>query len=388
MSLAGKQVLVTGATGFIGNRLVEALGGMPGVGIRALVHQFMNASRIARFPVAMFGGSVLDHEAVSAAMEGVDVVFHLAYGARGSTAERRRNTVDGTRVVCEEVLRRGVKRLVYTSTFSVYGATADGDLSERAPRKRSGDVYADSKLAAENLVLDYSHRRELPAVILQPTVVYGPFSYWSRWPIDQLKDGTVVLPDTGNGFCNAVYVDDVVDALLLAAEVPGVEGEVFLISGEKPCTWLEYYRGYAGMLGRGGIDFEPADQMPTRTAATPGSASAILALLRRARKSARLRHEALSIPAVHAAYRGIKKALPTRTWARLHRLFTDRAASVAQATARPRCYPTRPHLALFRSKTHVRIDQAVEKLGYRSRTSLVTGLAKTAQWARWFGLLP
>jgi nucleoside-diphosphate-sugar epimerase len=386
VSLSGKRVLLTGATGLIGNRLVEVLGRTPNVEIRALVHQFMNASRIARFPVAMFGGSLMDRDAVAAAMDGSDVVFHLAFGARGSDEERWQATVEGTRIVCEEALRQSVKRLVYTSTFSVYGQTADGDLTESADRKKSGDVYADSKLEAERLVLDYSRKRALPAIVLQPTIVYGPFSFWSRFPIQQLTQGIVVLPGGGHGLCNAVYVDDVVNALMLAATVGGQEGEDFLISGEEPCIWGDYYNGYAQMLPEGELDSGEADEKIAKMAKRSlKGRHGFMKLAGRAIRSQRVRRELQALPLVGAAYRGLKHAVPNATWNRWRDYLS--APSNGGDGTRRRLYPMPQHLGLLQSKTSVRIDKAVERLGYHPRTNLTMGLQKTEQWARWYGLV-
>ncbi len=75
---------------------------------------------------------------------------------------------------------------------------------------------------------------------MQPTIVYGPFSrLWTIDPADMLINATVVLPDRGEGICNAVYVDDVVDAMILAAKNPAAVGQRFLVSGE-PITWAQF----------------------------------------------------------------------------------------------------------------------------------------------------
>ena len=379
-------MLITGATGFIGNRLVEMLGQSPNTEVRALVHQFMNASRIARFPIKMFGGSLLDRDAVAAAMNDVHVVFHLAYGTHGTAEERRRTTIEGTRIVCEEALRVGVQRFVYTSTFSVYGQEVEGDLTKSAVRQMSGDAYADSKLETETLVLEFCRTKGLPAVILQPTIVYGPFSFWSRWPIEQLTKGIVVLPDQGHGFCNAVYVDDVVNALLLAGSVRGQEGEVFLISGEKPSDWNTYYRAYASMLSDVRLEFEPSKQIARVLHQSRDRPASVSRLLGRAFRSPRVRRELRALPLVDATYRVVRRITPQSIWEK--KMSSHEADSGTRPeTAQRRLYPLPSHIALFQSGAHVQIDKAVEKLGYRPQTDLRTGLGKTELWARWFGLV-
>ena len=380
-NLQGKRVLLTGATGFIGSRLVEVLG-RAGVDMTALVHQFMNASRLARFPVRMHGGSITDAQAVARAMEGADIVFHLAFGTQGSDDERRTATVEGTRVVCEAALRAGVSRVVHVSTFSVYGPAQAAELREDMPRKATGDVYADSKIEAEKLVLDFHAKRGLPVVVVQPTIVYGPYAFWSTWPIRQLQAGPVVRPE-GTGVCNAVYVDDVVRALIAAATVPAIEGEVFLISGDAPCDWAEYYAAYADMIPDGGtVETEPYRDVLRKSRAS-ARGSTLPSLVRKGIGSARVRRAVLKVPAARTLYRRIKSATPSFAWQRLR----EWSGAARTGPVRRRQYPLESHVELFRSPTRVRIDKAVKALGWKPQVGLREGVARTRAWAQWFGLI-
>ena len=89
------------------------------------------------------------------------------------------------------------------------------------------------------------------ATIIQPTIVYGPFSgYWTERPAAMLTAGVVILPAPGDGICNAVYVDDVVQALILAAQRDEAAGESFLVSGPEHPTWLDFYHAYEKVFVR------------------------------------------------------------------------------------------------------------------------------------------
>src|SRR4051794_3341526 len=120
-SLEGRTVLVTGATGFIGGRLVEHLIRTEGAHVRALVRNFSKAARLARFAVEMVPGDLLAPDAVERAVAGCDTIFHCAYPNGGDEATRRAVTARGVELLFDAATRHRVRRVVHTSTISVYG---------------------------------------------------------------------------------------------------------------------------------------------------------------------------------------------------------------------------------------------------------------------------
>ncbi len=245
-ALRGRRVLVTGAGGFIGGRLVERLVLEQGAEVRALVRNLAGAARLARVPVTVLRGDISSAPELAVAIQGCDLVFHCAYGTSGSQKHRSWVNREGTRRVLEASRAASVGRIVHLSTLMVYGETGDGDLDETAPRRRFGNAYSDSKLEAEQIALTSG----LPVAVLQPTAVYGPYGgVWTEAVIRGLKAGRQILVNGGDGLGNAVYVDDLVSAMLLAAIRDGAVGEAFLISGEEPVTWRELYGRFAKMLG-------------------------------------------------------------------------------------------------------------------------------------------
>lgn len=239
--LAGRTVLVTGATGFIGGRLLERLVLEHGVTVRALVRDFRKASRLGRFGVSLIPGDLTDPAAVRQAAEGSDLIFHCAFGSTGTAEQRRAATVDGIRHVVAAALAARVPRLVHLSTLSAYGHLTTEEITEDSPRRKTGVLYADTKLEAEEIVLHAHRRQGLAGAVIQPTVVYGPFGgWWTAGQIDRLRRGRFALADDGAGACNAVYVDDVVQAAFLAAVADDAVGQTFLVSGLEPVTWKEY----------------------------------------------------------------------------------------------------------------------------------------------------
>jgi nucleoside-diphosphate-sugar epimerase len=374
------RVLVTGATGFIGGRAVERLLA-EGAQVRALVRNFTNAPRIARFPIEMVAGDLTSPEAVDRAVRGCDLVIHCGFGSSGDDAQKRDTTVNGTERVLSSALRHRCRRVVVMSTISVYGDTVDGDLDERAPRRYSGAVYNDTKLDAEKLAFAYCDKG-LSVAVIQPTVVYGPYgSTWTTKPLAQLRTGQVILVDGGTGLCNAVYVDDVVSAAVLAATSPRAHGEAFLVSGEQPVTWKEFYARYEAMLGT-----------KATVAMTPDQARA---LYEASVQPKRLTHEALRVARRELGRRErvIRERLGgTRggraVLAAAHRLSLFPPAPAPIGPAERPVHPMPPQkIAFAAAKTRVRIDKAVELLGYRPACDIDRGMAVTESWARWANLL-
>lgn len=389
VNLQAKHVLVTGATGFIGGRLIERLVQHRGINVRALVRNFAHASRIGRFAVEMVPGEVTNARQVSEATDGCDVVFHCAYGSSGDSDEQRRVNVEGTRNVLEAALAHGVKRLVFLSTLMVYGASDNRDLDETAPRRYSGSPYSDTKIDAEKLVFEY-FGRGLPVTVLQPTLVYGPYSpYGTVSILATLRSSKIILVNGGEGICNAVYVDDVVSAALLAATRNEAAGEAFLISGPKPVTWREYYAGYERLLNM--------------SATVSMSAQEAICYYKEKSRPPGLIHETLNLlrcdPAVkdriantremRLVISAARRLLPERLWRRM-KGQDARPLGVSPFSAsaiKPPAAWSPTMIRFFAARTPVRIDKARRLLGYEPAFTLDRGMRLTEQWARWANLL-
>jgi nucleoside-diphosphate-sugar epimerase len=379
--LRGTRVLVTGATGFIGGRLVERLIVEEGATVRALVRNFANVPRIARFPVEMVAGDLSSASAIDSAVAGCDYVIHCAYGTQGDDAARRDATVNGTERVLAAAHRHNCRRVVAISTISVYGDTPEGDLDETAPRRYSGAVYNDTKLDAEKAAFSYCEKG-LSVAVVQPTVVYGPFaSTWTTKPLTQLKTGRVILVNGGTGLCNAVYVDDVVTALLLTATEPRAHGEAFLVSGEAPVTWREFYGTYESMLGQAAtVSMSEAEALAFYNGEGPKS---LLSEIRRVATRELGRRESV-----------IRDRLAVNPVGRSALAVADRfsllpkSTQTAPAPLEPPIHPLPPAKITFSSaKTRVRIDKARRLLGYTPAYSFDEGMRLTGEWARWANLV-
>jgi nucleoside-diphosphate-sugar epimerase len=388
LDLGGRAVLVTGGTGFIGGRLVERLVLEGKARVRVLVRNYGRACQLGRLPVELVRGDIVEPADVRRAVIGCDTVFHCAYGNTGSAELQRQVNVQGTQHILEAALQQGIRRVVHVSTVAVYGPGVDGDLDETAPRRHSGHVYADSKLDAETIALQYA-RRGLPVCVVQPTVVYGPFApVWTIEILRQLRTGRVILVDGGTGLANVVYVDDVVSALLRAAVTEAAVGETFLISGE-PVPWREFFGRYERMLGiQATVTMSTADTLAysRRQLARRGIGYEVFRALR---EDVRLRERLTATPAgrggIELARRLLRRrALPAAGDA----AGTETVGRPATARDERPIFPLDPtFMPLWTAKTRVRIDKATRVLGYRPAFDFATGMSLTEQWAEWANLL-
>jgi nucleoside-diphosphate-sugar epimerase len=404
MRINNQKIMITGGTGFIGGRLVERLvleHGEDGAKVRALVRNFSHASRLARFPIEMIGGDIVDEESVSKAAEGCDVVFHCAHDFAGTAEHKEAVAVQGAENVCKAALKHGVKRLVYVSTISVYGATADGDLDENSPRPPSEDAYTLLKRAAEELVLDNHKRHGLPVTVVQPTIVYGPFSKaWTIIPLRQLLSGQVVLPNEGLGLCNAVYIDDVIDAMCLAAVTDEAVGEAFLVSGSEPVTWKEFYGALETLLGRTATVLMPDKEIlklqklqkkgGLEAKSRFGTIGAVIKVLRDPVNVGRI----YQIPGVRHRAESLNSRFP-----RLYKFAVSKALGrssvkaslpvkkVEPGKSQKLNLPDATRYELLHSRTRVRIDKARRLLGYEPKYDFLKGMAITAEFLKWANMV-
>jgi len=224
------RILVTGAHGILGQALVRRLGEF-GESLRMAVRRPPETSPGER--VELVFGDLGDPEFVDRAVQGMDIVFHVGAAKRGGLAEFTSGTVWGTRNIVDACERHGVGKLVYVSSMTVLehaGHLPDVPVTEKfpyEPRAAMRGLYTQTKLEAERTVLQAVEENRIHAVVLRPGQIYGPGA--EKAP----PGGTITVGErwlvvgSGARYVPLVYIENVVDALLLAAQEDLPNGAIF-----------------------------------------------------------------------------------------------------------------------------------------------------------------
>ena len=208
-SPTGRTGFITGATGFLGLNVVDALLAQ-GWRVVALHRSHSNVSRLRERNVSLAEGALDDRASLERAIPGgCDAVFHLAGNVSmwsGHDAQQTRDNVDGTRNVAAAALAKGARRFVHTSTVAVWGRQARVPFDETAPKNGATSImnYARSKLRGEDEV-KAAVAAGLDAVILNPCHIVGRYDVngWSKM-ISLVAGGKLPGVPPGRGsFCDA-----------------------------------------------------------------------------------------------------------------------------------------------------------------------------------------
>lgn len=230
------KAVVTGASGFTGSHLVRALE-QQGHQVVALVRQTSDLSRLSGMQAKFIYGDIADRAALQTAMQGADWVFHTAaYVELGlvDAAKMQQINVEGTRAVLETAAQTpSLRKLVYCSTIGVYGDTAGQVVNERYQRQQMGfsSAYDATKYAAQQLV-DQFATAGLPAVSLMPSGIFGADDPHFGPVLRTFCQGKLKLWAGGERVTGIVHVDDLVAAMLLAAQKASPGSHYIISTGD------------------------------------------------------------------------------------------------------------------------------------------------------------
>jgi nucleoside-diphosphate-sugar epimerase len=243
------KVAVTGSTGFLGSNLVKRLLD-EGHGVSAHARDPEKAATLPE-GVDIFIGDICDKQSLAEAFSDCDWVFHTVSNFRtasGSPESYHRINVEGTATALAAARGAGVKRFIYCSTIGVHGNVTESPATETAPFN-PGDLYQETKLAAERLALAAAGQNSMEVVVVRPCSIYGPGDLRMLKMFRMLVKRTFFKVGRCRENFHAVYIDDLVDGFLKAACKPAVSGEIFIIGGSRYCPLDEYIDTAARSVG-------------------------------------------------------------------------------------------------------------------------------------------
>ncbi len=328
MAAAMKPDLVTGASGFVGRHLARRLLSQ-GRTVRLLCRAG-SARKLDRETCALAQiaeGDLRDGTSIRSAVRGVGRVFHCAGHVSdwGSEEQYTAVNVTGTQRLLDAACEEEVDRFVHLSSIAVFGVPSPPHLEDGTPYGTGRDLYSRTKIAGERAALRSHRERGLPVVVLRPAVVYGPMSVWAEEPVAMIREDRMFLLGGGEGTCHPCYIENLIDAMLLAVEHPLAIGNAYIVADDEPISFAEYFNHLARIVGKGPI--------------------------RR------------SIPLA------VARAMATgfETWAGLRR-----------SEARPLLTHTAIDMVTARSRLSMR--KIREELGFRPRYSVAMAMAELEQW--------
>jgi dihydroflavonol-4-reductase len=241
------KTLVTGANGFVGSALVRRLAAR-GDAPRALLREGADLSALEGIASQRATGDVTRPEGLAEACAGVDVVFHLAGIRRASTREAfMAVNAEGTRQVCEAMVKAGARRLVLASSLAASGPSQVGRPRTEADALAPQEWYGESKAEAERIAFGFKDRLEVTSC--RPCRILGPGDRENLSFFKLASKGLVLELLGPERKLSMVDVEDVVEHLLLLAEKPEANGESFFCASDETRTLESLMREVAEVLG-------------------------------------------------------------------------------------------------------------------------------------------
>lgn len=243
--------LVTGATGFIGSRLTQALLDQ-GQTVRALALPGENTQSLEKLGVEVRRGDLLQPQTLRGLCDGIDTVFHLAGRVTdwGTQADFYTAIYDATGNILNEAIGKA-SRFVYISSIAAIGfARHLRGLKERDEAIKCGLPYGDAKLDTERRVLSAHQAGKIVCTVIRPANVTGPGSVWVRDIVERMLSMPVPLFDGGRYSASLIYVDNLVDGIVSAGTLDIAKGKIYQLRDDWDVTWKRYVTDLGALVGK------------------------------------------------------------------------------------------------------------------------------------------
>lgn len=245
------RVLVTGTTGFAGSHLARTLA-LRGHQVRAFQRDAARKPDVPGIPsIDVAIGDLRDPAALARAVEGIDVVYHIAaiYRQAGVARDAYR-AVNATAVgqLVEAAASAGVRRVVHCSTVGVHGDIEHPQANEDAPLK-PGDIYQETKLEGEQLARDAGARRGIEVTIVRPSGIYGPGDRRLLKLFRGVARRRWITLGRGKIYYHLTYIDDLVEGFRLCGEHPSAANQTYILAGGEVTTLNDLVAMVADVAG-------------------------------------------------------------------------------------------------------------------------------------------
>ena len=249
--LRGTNVLVTGATGFIGGALALRLAAEEGAEVTGCGRRLEKARHLEQHGVHLEAAELMDAATMETLVQGQEVVFHVAaWLGFADDGQAHRLNVTATESLVRQAAAAGVRRFVLVSSVAVYGVPVDGPMTEASPLSfEQAYDYGRTKALGDRRARQLAQELGLDLVIVRPGMAHGPGAEnWTRRIYEVVRSGKPVLFGH-RGHAYTIYIDNLVDLLLLLATRPDAEGAYNAVDAVMP--WQRYFGYYAQAAGVG-----------------------------------------------------------------------------------------------------------------------------------------
>lgn len=245
------KILITGATGFIGSNLLRRLCKEKQTDIRILVRPTSDLHLIKDCSFEKILGDITDLNSIKGILDDVDIVIHgAAHVSMGGNYKKIKQTnFEGLKnILTLASQNKKLKRFIFLSSIAVYGFINTKLINENNPIKKFGWPYADSKIDAEKIALEFAHKFNIPIVITRLGDVLGYESTWLKSSVSLIKEKKIILVNNGTGLMNYIWIEDLIDALLVIIDNPNSNEKIFNITSGHTITFDKYFKDLCKIL--------------------------------------------------------------------------------------------------------------------------------------------